>query len=117
MVGLKDITGAVLGPQEAFLILRGLKTLKVRMDAVCANTQKVVDFLAGSKYVQKVFYPGLENHPDHAVATREMTRFGGVVSFEMATLRKPKKCSTTCICARWPSALATARRSSSIRLP
>ena len=69
MVGLKDITGAVLGPQEAFLILRGLKTLKVRMDAVCANTQKVVDFLAGSKYVQKVFYPSLENHPDHAVAT------------------------------------------------
>lgn len=68
MVRLKDITGAVLGPQEAFLILRGLKTLKVRMDAVCTNTQKVVDFLAGAKYVQKVFYPSLENHPDHAVA-------------------------------------------------
>lgn len=91
MVGLKDITGAVLGPQEAFLILRGLKTLKVRMDAVCANTQKVVDFLAGSKYVQKVFYPGLENHPDHTVATREMTRFGGVVSFEMGSFEEAKK--------------------------
>lgn len=91
MIGLKDITGAVLGPQEAFLILRGLKTLKVRMDAVCANTQKVVDFLAGSKYVQKVFYPSLENHPDHAVATREMTRFGGVVSFEMGSFEEAKK--------------------------
>ena len=91
MVGLKDITGAVLGPQEAFLILRGLKTLKVRMDAVCANTQKVVDFLAGSKYVQKVFYPSLENHPDHAVAVREMTRFGGVVSFEMCSFEEAKK--------------------------
>ena len=91
MVGLKDITGAVLGPQEAFLILRGLKTLKVRMDAVCANTQKVVDFLAGSKYVQKVFYPSLENHPDHAVAVREMTRFGGVVSFEMGSFEEAKK--------------------------
>lgn len=91
MVGLKDITGAVLGPQEAFLIMRGLKTLKVRMDAVCANTQKVVDFLAGSKYVQKVFYPSLENHPDHAVAVREMTRFGGVVSFEMGSFEEAKK--------------------------
>ena len=91
MIGLKDITGAVLGPQEAFLILRGLKTLKVRMDAVCANTQKVVDFLAGSKYVQKVFYPSLENHPDHTVATREMTRFGGVVSFEMGSFEEAKK--------------------------
>ena len=99
------------------MILHGLKTLKVRMDAVCANTQKAVDFLAGSKYVQKVFYPGLENHPDHAVATREMTRFGGVVSFEMGSFEEAKKCSTTCICARWPSALVTARRSSSIRLP
>ena len=91
MVRLKDITGAMLGPQEAFLILRGLKTLKVRMDAVCANTQKVVDFLAGSKYVQKVFYPSLENHPDHAVAVREMTRFCGVVSFEMGSFEEAKK--------------------------
>ena len=91
MVRLKDITGAMVGPQEAFLILRGLKTLKVRLDAVCANTQKVVDFLAGSKYVQKVFYPSLENHPDHAVAVREMTRFGGVVSFEMGSFEEAKK--------------------------
>ena len=73
------------------MILRGLKTLKVRMDAVCANTQKVVDFLADSKYVQKVFYPGLENHPDHAVAVREMTRFGGVASFEMGSFEEAKK--------------------------
>lgn len=55
------------------MILRGLKTLKVRMDAVCANTQKVVDFLADSKYVQK------------------MTQFGGVVSFEMSSFEKAKK--------------------------
>lgn len=61
------------------------------MDAVCANTQKVVDFLAGSKYVQKIFYPGLENHPDHAVAVREMTRFGGVVSFEMGSFEEAKE--------------------------
>ena len=64
---------------------------QIRMDAVCANTQKVVDFLAGSKYVQKVFYPSLENHPDHAVAVREMTRFCGVVSFEMGSFEEAKK--------------------------
>ena len=73
------------------MILRGLKTLKVRMDAVCANTQKVVDFLAGSKYVQKVFYPCLENHPDHAVAVREMTQFGDVALFEIGSFEEAKK--------------------------
>lgn len=71
------------------LRLPGLKT--VEHHAVCANTQKVVDFLAGSKYVQKVFYPRLENHPDHAVAVREMMRFGGVVSFEMGSFAEAKK--------------------------
>lgn len=71
------------------LRLPGLKA--VEHHAVCANTQKVVDFLAGSKYVQKVFYPSLENHPDHAVAVREMTRFGGVVSFEMGGFEEAKK--------------------------
>lgn len=102
------------------MILRGLKTLKVRMDAVCANTQKVVDFLADSKYVQKVFYPGLENHPDHAVAVREMMQFGGVVSFEMGSFEEAKQVLNhvhLCACARWPSASATARRLSSTPLP
>lgn len=117
MVGLKDITGAVLGPQEAFLILRGLKTLKVRMDAVCANTQKVVDFLAGSKYVQKMFYPGLENHPDHAVAVREMTQFGGVVSFEMGSFEEAKKVLNHVHLCALAVSLATARRLSSTPLP
>ena len=59
----------------------------------CKDTQIAIieAFLAGSKYVQKVFYPSLENHPDHAVATREMTRFGGVVSFEMGSFEEAKK--------------------------
>lgn len=91
MVGLKDITGAVLGPQEAFLILRGLKTLKVRMDAICENTKKVVDFLVASPYVTKVFFPGLEDSPYHETAKRELKQFGGMISFEMKDFESAKK--------------------------
>lgn len=91
MVGLKDITGAVLGPQEAFLILRGLKTLKVRMDAICANALKVVEFLAGSPYVKRLYFPGLSENADYAIAKKELARFGGMISFEMASFEEAKK--------------------------
>lgn len=91
MVGLKDITGAVLGPQEAFLILRGLKTLKVRMDAICANALKVVEFLAGSPYVKRLYFPGLPENADYAIAKKELARFGGMISFEMASFEEAKK--------------------------
>ncbi len=91
MVGLKDITGAVLGPQEAYLILRGLKTLKARMDVICANTLKVVDFLKQAPQVEKVFFPGLPEHPDHETAKKELKQFGGMVSFEMHSFEAAKK--------------------------
>lgn len=91
MVGLKDITGAVLGPQEAFLILRGLKTLKVRMDAACAGTLQVVDFLTKSPYVTKVYFPGLPESPDYAVAKKELAQFGAMVAFEMSSFEEAKK--------------------------
>lgn len=91
MVGLKDITGAVLGPQEAFLILRGLKTLKVRMDAICANTLKVVEFLKQAPQVSKVFFPGLPEHPDYKTAKKELKQFGGMIAFEMRSFEESKK--------------------------
>ena len=91
MVGLKDITGAVLGPQEAYLILRGLKTLKVRMDAICANAAAVVDFLVNSPYVTKVFFPGLPENVGYEVAGRELKQYGGMVSFEMKDFETAKK--------------------------
>lgn len=91
MVGLKDITGAVLGPQEAFLILRGLKTLKVRMDVICSNTMKVVDFLVKSPFVKKVFFPGLPESSDYSVAKKELAQFGGMISFEMNSFEEAKK--------------------------
>lgn len=91
MVGLKDITGAVLGAQEAFLILRGLKTLKVRMDAICANALTVVDFLTKSSYVKKVFFPGLTENADYEIAERELAQFGGMIAFEMDSFDDAKK--------------------------
>ncbi len=91
MVGLKDITGAVLGPQEAFLILRGLKTLKVRMDQICANALKVVDFLKQAPQVDKVFFPGLPEHPNYDTAKKELKQFGGMISFEMRSFEEAKK--------------------------
>ena len=91
LVGLKDITGAVLGPQEAYLILRGLKTLKARMDVICANTMKVVEFLKKAPQVDKVFFPGLPEHPDYETAKKELKQFGGMVSFEMKSFEAAKK--------------------------
>lgn len=90
-IGLKDITGAVLGPQEAYLILRGLKTLKVRMDAICSNTQKVVAYLNQSTYVKKVFFPGNPDNESYSVAKKELVQFGGMISFEMDSFETAKK--------------------------
>lgn len=90
MVGLKDITGAVLGPQEAYLIIRGLKTLKVRMDVICENAMRVAEYLNASPNVSKVYFPGLADHPDHETACREMSGFGGMISFEMSSFDESK---------------------------
>ncbi|MEL7448204.1 MAG: methionine gamma-lyase [Pseudomonadota bacterium] len=80
-VGLKDITGAVLGPFEAFLTLRGMKTLSYRMDAHCANAMTVAKFLHDHPAVEQVIYPGLPDHPQFELAQRQMRAAGGVVSF------------------------------------
>ena len=83
MFGIKDMTGSVLGPQEAFLILRGLKTLEIRMQKHCANAHQVADFLTACDKVEKVYYPGLESHPNHEVGARQMKDFGAMISFEV----------------------------------
>lgn len=82
-VGLKDLTGAVLGPFEAYLTLRGMKTLSYRMDAHCANARRVAEFLSGHEQVGRVLYPGLPSHPQHALARRQMRGPGGMVAFEV----------------------------------
>ncbi|MCW2837602.1 MAG: cystathionine gamma-synthase, partial [Marmoricola sp.] len=75
--------GAVAGPFDSWLVLRGLKTLGVRMDRHCDNAEQVVEFLAGHGAVNQVIYPGLEDHPGHEVASRQMKRYGGIVSFRV----------------------------------
>ena len=83
MFGLKDMTGAVMDPFAAFLLLRGLKTLELRMARHCENAKKIAAFLERHPAVEKVYYPGLESHVGHEVAARQMRDFGGMLSFEV----------------------------------
>ena len=84
MFGLKDMTGAVLGAFEAYLIIRGMKTLPLRVARHCENALRVARFLAQHPSVERVYYPGLESHPGHAIAARQMRGgFGGIVAFEV----------------------------------
>jgi cystathionine gamma-synthase len=75
--------GGVAGPFDAWLVLRGLKTLALRMERHSDNAEKVADFLTGHPAVGQVIYPGLADHPGHAVASRQMRRYGGMVSFRV----------------------------------
>ena len=80
---LQNAVGAVPGPLDCFLVLRGTKTLALRMKAHCANAMAVAGFLKEHPEVRQVRYPGLESDPAHAVATRQMTGYGGMVSVEL----------------------------------
>lgn len=81
---LQNGAGGVPGPFDAFLILRGAKTLAVRMEKHCDNAEAIVDYLQGHKAVASVLYPGIESHPGHAAAVKQMRRFGGMVSLRLA---------------------------------
>ncbi|HEX8929613.1 MAG TPA: PLP-dependent transferase, partial [Actinomycetota bacterium] len=76
----QNAMGAVNGPFDAWLTLRGLKTLGVRMDRHCANARRLAEWLAGQKAVDRVYYPGLASHAQHELATRQMRDYGGMVS-------------------------------------
>ncbi|MGW5681094.1 cystathionine gamma-synthase [Nonomuraea sp. NPDC003754] len=80
----QNAIGGVAGPFDAWLTLRGLKTLGVRMDRHCDNAERVVDLLLAHPRVTQVLYPGLDEHPGHEVAAKQMKRFGGMVSFRVA---------------------------------
>jgi cystathionine gamma-synthase len=80
----QNATGGVAGPFDAWLTLRGIKTLAVRMDRHCANAALVAEMLTGHPAVSEVFYPGLPGHPGHGVAKAQMRDFGGMVSFRVA---------------------------------
>ncbi|MGH2635312.1 MAG: cystathionine gamma-synthase [Actinomycetota bacterium] len=82
---LQNAVGAVPGPMDCYLALRGVKTLAVRMEAHSTGAERVAEFLAGHPRATKVHFPGLPDHPGHEIAARQMRRFGGMVSFEVAS--------------------------------
>jgi methionine-gamma-lyase len=83
MVGIKELTGACMSPMDAFLVLRGLKTLPVRMDRHCTSAQTIAEFLQSCKQVDVVHYPGLPSHPQYELAQRQMAQPGGMIAFEL----------------------------------
>ncbi len=88
---LQKAAGAILSPFECFLVLRGVKTLAVRMEQHDRNGRIVADFLNTHRKVKKVFYPGLTDHPQHELSKRQMTGFGSMITFETGSLNHAKK--------------------------
>ncbi|KMK93896.1 MULTISPECIES: bifunctional cystathionine gamma-lyase/homocysteine desulfhydrase [Rossellomorea] len=82
---VQNSTGGVLGPQDSWLLIRGIKTLGLRMEEHEVNTKKIVDFLLQHPKVSKVYYPGLESHPNHEIAKAQASGFGGMVSFDVGS--------------------------------
>jgi len=80
---IQNSSGAVPGPQDCFLVLRGIKTLHLRMERHCSNARQVAEFLSSHPKVDKVYWPGLPGHPNHEVAASQMRGFGGMVSFTL----------------------------------
>lgn len=88
---VQNSTGGVLGPQDSWLLMRGIKTLALRMEAHEKNTAAIVDFLVQHPAVEKVFYPGLKNHPNHEIAKKQSGGFGGMVSFDVRSEEKAEE--------------------------
>jgi cystathionine gamma-lyase/cystathionine beta-lyase/cystathionine gamma-lyase/homocysteine desulfhydrase len=87
---LQNAAGAILGPFDSWLVLRGVKTLALRMRQHDSNGRAVANYLAGHPTVKKVYYPGLADHPQHELACRQMTGFGGMIAFETGSLENAK---------------------------
>ncbi len=85
---IQNASGAVPGPQDCFLTLRGIKTLHVRMQRHCENAHKVANFLNNHEMVEKVYWPGLHSHKNHNVAKKQMSGFGGMLSFRIKDFNK-----------------------------
>lgn len=78
---IQNASGAVCGPMDSFLVLRGIKTLHVRMQRHCENGKLIAEYLLAHPKIEKVFWPGFKNHPNHDVATKQMKAYGGMISF------------------------------------
>ncbi|WP_026913842.1 cystathionine gamma-synthase [Christiangramia portivictoriae] len=78
---IQNASGAICGPQDSFLVLRGIKTLHLRMQRHCENAQAIAKFLRSNAKIKDVYWPGFEDHPNHEIAKSQMTGFGGMISF------------------------------------
>ncbi|GMB07541.1 cystathionine gamma-lyase/homocysteine desulfhydrase [Thermolongibacillus altinsuensis] len=88
---IQNSTGGILGPHDSWLLMRGIKTLGIRMEEHEANTRKIVEFLVQHPAVKKVYYPGLPSHPNHEIAKKQMRGFGGMVSFDVGSGEKAEQ--------------------------
>src|SRR5262249_19759482 len=88
---LQNAAGGVPGPMDCWLALRGVKTLHLRMRAHCENAVRIADWLAGRKDIVKVYYPGLADHPQHELAKRQMSGFGGMLSMELGNVERARR--------------------------
>ena len=85
---VQNSVGAVLGPQDSWLLMRGIKTLGIRMEEHNVNAQRIAEFLNDHEAVSKVFYPGLATHPGHNLMKKQTTGFGGMISFDVGSGEK-----------------------------
>jgi cystathionine gamma-lyase / homocysteine desulfhydrase len=88
---IQNSTGGVLGPHDSWLLIRGMRTLGVRMEEHEENTRQIVDFLKDHPVVQKIYYPGLESHPNHEIAKKQCRGFGGMISFDVGSGEKAEQ--------------------------
>ncbi|MDQ0338163.1 cystathionine gamma-lyase/homocysteine desulfhydrase [Caldalkalibacillus uzonensis] len=88
---IQNSTGGILGPQDAWLLIRGIKTLGVRMKAHEENTREIVNYLVSRTDIQAVFYPGLSDHPGHQVQQRQARGFGGMLSFDVGSAERAEQ--------------------------
>jgi cystathionine beta-lyase/cystathionine gamma-synthase len=87
---VQNAAGAILGPMDAWLVLRGTKTLPIRMERTNASALRIAEYLAAHPRVSRTIYPGLPGHPHHALAARQMTGFGGLISFDVGSIDRAR---------------------------
>ncbi|WP_044747660.1 bifunctional cystathionine gamma-lyase/homocysteine desulfhydrase [Bacillus alveayuensis] len=88
---IQNSTGGILGPQDSWLLMRGIKTLGLRMEAHEENARQIVEFLQNHPSVLKVYYPGLKEHPNHQIAKKQARGFGGMISFDVGSAERAEK--------------------------
>ena len=88
---IQNAAGAILSPFDSWLVLRGIKTLPIRMEAHNANGKLIADYLSRKEGVRKIYYPGLPNHPGHELASKQMSGFGGMIAFDLGSLENARR--------------------------